>query len=205
MEQNYINKSDFKILSDFAKSIGKKLEFSEQVYKTSKPNRFPKYRNEAYIQYGLKSSSYFVCLYDSFYRDGEFSVFSGAFVPVELPLSSSFNIQKKTILDGWSSFFGKKSFKTGNRNFDSKVVITGDDTDLMTKYISNTKFQHKVLEAFNIKPTIQISLNSINASFVPELKNKSQFCIYDKQEWILEKQQIKYLLNLIEDFNKIIT
>ncbi len=204
MEQTDTNITEFEHLSEFAKSTGRILEFNKQMYNSSRPYRYPKYRQEAYIPYNLDSLSYFVSLYDSMYRTGEFLVFSGAFVPVSLPLSSNFNICQRTIFDNINSFFRKGGFKTGYKKFDSKVIVSGNDNNLMRICLSNTNFQDKVLEAFEIRPTIQISLNDINASFVPGLENKSQFCIYDKQEWFLDGTQIEKLFSLIEDFNKII-
>lgn len=203
MEQTYINDAEFKVLGEFAKSTGRKLEFNEKMYNSSSPNRFPKYRTEVYIPDGLKSPGCFVCLYDSFYREGGNSLFSGVCMPVALPLTSTFNIRNKTIVDSWNSIFGSKSFKTGNSDFDAKVVVKGNDDYIMTRYISDSKFQHLVLKCFAIKPTIQIALNEGNVSFVPQLKNKSRFCIYDKQEWFLERKHIESLFELIEDFSRI--
>ncbi|MDD4149988.1 MAG: hypothetical protein PHE33_08150 [Bacteroidales bacterium] len=204
MEQTDTNKPEFNSLNEFAKSTGRILEFKEQMYNSSRPNRYPKYRNEAYIPYNSDASSYFVCLYDSMFREGEFSVFSGTFIPVALPLTSNFSIRKRTIFDSINSVFGKKDFKTGNKKFDAKVVASGNDNHIMKIYLSNTNFQDNVLKALEIKPTIQISLNDINVSFVPGLENKSQFCIYDRQEWVLDKMQIENLFSLIEDFRKLI-
>ena len=71
------------------------------------------------------------------------------------------------------------------------MVIESDDHTSMPKYIANIKFQNLVLDSFKIRQTINISLNSIRADFIPGIKGKSQLSVYDKQGWFLEKSEKK--------------
>ena len=204
MENKYSDNKDYQTLDSFAKKTNRKLSFSEKSYNTSRPNRWPKYRTEVYIPNNETETSFFVCLYDTYYRVGEHSVFSGVFIPVSIPDSINFNIRKRTIIDKFNTLFRDNSFKTNNSDFDSKVVINGNNETIMAKYLGDVKVQRILLKSFEISQTINISLNEIKTDFVPELTNKSQIGIYDKQQWFMEKDQINKMFDLIEELRQVI-
>lgn len=204
MQDEMYNKSNFDALSAIAKETGRRIEYNEVPYKSSRAARFPIYRATAYIPFNSNGSSYYVCFWDSFEKIGENTVYSGVFVPVSFPKTLQFTIHEKNILDKFNKLFGSKSYKTGNSIFDSKAEITTNDPSKISKILHDTKIQKLILEAMKINHTINVSLNEINIDFVPALKNKSLFGIHDNQQWLLEKNQINLMFKLIEDLRKII-
>lgn len=204
MGSKYSDNKDYQTLDSFAKKTNRKLSFSEKFYKTSSSNRYPKYRTEVYIPHNENGLSFFVCLYDTFNRFGEHSVYSGTFIPVSISDSINFNIRKRTIIDKFNTLFRDNGFKTNNSYFDSKVVINGNNDSIMAKYLGNIKVQRILLKSFEISQTMNISLNKMNTDFVPELMNKSHIGIYDKQKWFMDKDQINKMFDLIEELRQII-
>ena len=204
MENKYSDNKEYQTLDSFAKKTNRKLSFSDKLYKTPRPYRYPKYRTEVYIPNNENESSFFVCRYDAFFRVGEYSEYSGTFIPVSLPDTIKFNIRKRTIIDKFNTLFRDNSFKTNNSDFDSKVVINGNNDTYMAKYLGNIKIQSILLKSFEISQTMNISLNEIKNDFVPGLKNKSQIGIYDKQKWFMDIDQINKLFEIIEELRQII-
>jgi hypothetical protein len=202
MKPDYSNNENYQILNSFAKKTNRKLEFKEESYNSSRSARFPMHRTEAYISNNGSESSYFICFYDSMYRENEHSVYSGTFVPVSVPASAKFTVRKRFFLDNINLFSKKKTYKTGNREFDSKVVIQGNNNTYLAKYLGDIKIQKIILETFNISQTIQISLNEIPNDFVPDLKDKSQIGIYNIQQWLMEENEINKLFELIEELHR---
>ena len=126
-------------------------------------------------------------------------------MPISLAETKTFNIRGKNILDKLNPFSDSKNYRTGFRDFDSKVVISGNDLPLITSFFHDKKIQNLVLQALNIKQAMKIGVNVANVEFVPGLKNKSHLCIYNSQEWFLENSQIEKLFESIEEFRKLIS
>ena len=204
MENKYSDNKDYQTLDLFAKNTNRKLTLCEKLYNSSSQNRYPKYRTEVYIPNNEAGTSFFVCLYDTLYRVGEQSLYSGVFIPVSIPDSINFSIRKSTIIDKFNTLFRDNSFKTNNSDFDSKVVINGNDDTIMAKYFGDIKVQRIILKSFEISETINISLNEMKIDFVPELRNKSYIGIYDKQKWFMDKDEINKMFGLIEELTQII-
>jgi len=204
METTDEDKTDIQILSEYAKRTGREIYYNEKPYNSSRAHRYPKFRTEIFIPNNPSETSFFACLYDTYRREGENAVFSGTFIPVSSLKTVKFIIREKNILDRLSNIFGNKSYQTGNANFDSKVVIESENHTLMPKYLGNIKFQNLVLDSFKIRKSINISLNSIRADFIPGLKGKSQLCVYDKQGWFLERSEIDKLFDIIGAMQNIV-
>ncbi len=188
-------------LKDIAKSLGREIEVNEKRYKSNRPLRHPRFRDEVYISKNEKDPNVFVSVYDSFYTNPDVTIFSGMVTPFPFSRASSFVIRKRYIFDVFSS---KRTFKTGNRSFDKQAFVQGNDRTLMAKIIGDIKFQQLVLESFQLCPTMKVSLNHKQFSFVPVLEGESQFSFYDDQKWFMDKEQIQQLFKLLEKFQSVI-
>jgi hypothetical protein len=204
MQDEMYNKSNFETLSAIAKETGRRIEYDEVPYKSSRAERFPKYRATAFIPFDSNESIYYVCFWDSFERIAENTVYSGVFMPVSLPQTLKFTIREKNIIDKFNKLFGNKSYKTGNGNFDGKTEIRTNDPSRISKILHDTKIQKLILESMTINHTIKVSLNEIQIDFVPGLKGKSLLGIHDDQQWILERNQIDKLFKIMENFRNLL-
>ena len=198
------NNRDIEILCEFAKNTNRNITFKEIPYPTSYGFRLTKYRTTVYIHNNQDESSYFICFWDPYHKIGEYTNFSGVFIPISLDRTKTFNIREKNILDKLNPFSDSKNCKTGFRDFDSKVVITGNDPPLIASFFHDKKVQNLIIQALKIKQAMWIGLNDVNVEFVPGLKNKSHFCIYNSQGWFLENSQIEKLFEIIEEIRILI-
>jgi len=190
--------NELEVLQEYAKSSGRTIKCSRKAYDSSRPSRYKKYKSEVAMPFDETRKSYFACEYDSFGKMGGESMFSGAFIPVNESQQLKLSIRKKHIFDKLAGLFGKKTIKSGNRDFDSKVIIEMGEEGTLPKFINNIKFQQLVMEAFDLRLIAKVSLNSVRADFIPELKDHSQLSINDKQSWFLKKEEIDGLFRIIE-------
>jgi len=198
MEQE---KSSIDILKEFAKRTGRNVEFSTKNhdYTIMHPVRY--HQRSLYIPNNPDQTSFFICYGDSGAPSniGESVLYSGVFIPVDLPGDSIIKIRKKDILDKLNIFKKKKYLKSGFENFDAQTTIRGNDSLSAQKIAKSRKVQENILEAFNLDESLSIGLNTVNASFVPRLKDRSLFGIYTLNGWILEEKKIEKLFEVMEN------
>jgi hypothetical protein len=203
MELKYASQDTYRALEQYAKKNGLELTFDEREYPEHfMSSRTFKYRLEASIA-STNKESFYASLYDTYHREGEETQFSGVFLPVDLSEGVSFTVKKRDEIDKVFAIFKDKSFKTKNRTFNSKVVVKGNDEVTMSKILSDLQVQKVILRAFELRPTMVISLNYLKVSFVEGLKNKSNMGIHDRQ-WFKKDKEIDVLFNLINQLNRTI-
>jgi len=196
-------KTAIEILVEFAKRTNRQVEFTEKAYPSSALHPVTYHRRTLYIPNNVSKTSYFVCFGDS-KEFGKHATFSGVFFPVEVPTSTFIEVRKKDFMDKLNPFLNKKNHTTGYRNFDSKVIITGNDPRAVYKIFDKSKIRELTLKVFDLDNGLIVSINGDEINFVPGLKGKSYFGIYSIQEWILDRSFIEKMFVLIEEFRETI-
>ena len=201
MEQE---KSSIDILKEFAKRTGRDIEFSvkDHDYAVLHPVRY--HQRSLYITNNPGQTSYFICYGDSGApaNIGEKVLYSGVFIPVDLPRDSIIKIRRKDILDKLNIFKKKKYLRSGFENFDAQATIRGSDSLSAQKIAKSRKVQENILKAFILDESLTIGLNTVNANFVPHLKNQSFLGVYSLNGWILEDKKIEQLFSIMEEIRK---
>jgi len=195
------DKSSIEILKEFARRSNRKVECSENSYPDVHPVTY--HRRTLYIPDNEFENTWFVCFHDS-KEFGEYKLFSGVFIAVDVPESTVAKVRKKDFLDKLSLKLRKQSYITGS-NFDTKAVILGNDPGKIKRIFSKSSIQQLTLEAFKIDESLIIGINEPEFDFVPALKDKSHFGIFTKREWLLDKNRIEELFGLIEKFKQHLT
>lgn len=86
-------------------------------------------------------------------------------------------MRKKDILDKLNVFNKKKFLRSGFRHFDARVTIRGNDSLSAQKLLKSRKVQDAIFEAINREESLVAGINTVNADFVPQLKDQSVFGI----------------------------
>lgn len=191
-------------LREFARKTNRSVYSDESRYPISSYRKIERYKSYAVIRDSEENNSFFVWLSDPYYALGEYSVFSGVFIPVASKYDGSFYVRKRNVLDIFNLSHLLKTFGKKRPGFLSKVVISGKGGEQATELFSGTMAGNKVLEALEISPAMRIGLNLPVVNFVPELKDKSYIAIINPQEWILEKGAIESLFKLGNELGKFV-
>lgn len=193
-----IEKSNIKILADFAKASSRSIECKEQQYPVSFFRQFPRFRSTVYIPNNSKETSYFIWFSDPYNKIGENTVYCGTFIPISFPQELKINIRKKNFLDIFNTIGKNRVVKTGINSFDSKVVFKGENSVNLKRLLTKSGIQAEILKSFEVKEFLRISINEFNLDFVPGLKGKSYLSIINQQSWFMESEIIEKLFNSIE-------
>ena len=193
------DKTAIEILTEFAKRSGRHIEFEEKPYPSAGPLHPVTYhRRRVCIPNNPKNTSYFICFGDS-KEMGEMATFSGVFVPINFPSSFKMKVRTRDLMDNLNPFPKKDIIKTGIRQFDSAVVITGDDPIKVRIFFNNRDIQKLVIRALKLDESFILAVNELNTDFVPGLKGQSHLGIYTTQEWILDSKRIEAIFTLVEE------
>ncbi len=192
-------KTTIEILCEFAEKTNREVKYTEVPYPSNSSRYGVRYLSKLYIPNNSHEKTYFVCFSDQ-KKFGELANFSGVFFPLSVSKSSKIRIRKKNILDRLNPFFKPTSkYKSGNRRFDSNIVISENDL-LTTKRILNNKESHDLIKkVFKFDERLRIAINEVNVDFVPELKGKSHFGILMFGQWLTDEKKIEKLFKYIED------
>jgi len=194
-------KSTLQILKDFAEQSGRNIKVLEEPHSSTSLHPVTYHSRKVCIPNNKKQTSYF--LYYQEPKDvSEYAMFSGVFIPIYLPSSIKIKIRKKDLLDRVNPFLKKKIYETGNQNFDSQVVITGNDKVSIKRIFGNINIQNYVLKAFEIIEGLTIAVNEVKLNFVPGFESESNLGIFSSHEWILDKYTIESLFELIEELRR---
>ena len=198
------DKSNIEILREFAKSTNRSIVDKEIPYPLTGIRTFQRYKRMIYVPNNSEKTSYFIWYSDPYAKIGYPTIFSGAFIPLSSRIKSRINIRNKTILDKLNIFSKTKSNNTGNKHFDSKVVISGNIDAAVKRLLSHARIQDQLLKALEIERFMNISLNEYKIDFVPEFKGTPYLSIINPQSWELEKNDIENLFRRIEKIRDII-
>jgi hypothetical protein len=195
-------KSAIQELSEIARRSGRELKFSEQPHKTSTAFHPVTYhRRKVYMPNKEKATCYF-CWYADSTEFGDYRLFSGAFIPWDIPRASRLRIRKKDVLDRWNPFRKTNLFKTGSHKFDGSVVFSGQDDLNVRSLILDGKFQQFVLDALEVDPAVKVGVNLVNLDFVPPLQERSHLGVFFTQLWEFNPERIEQLFALMERFRE---
>lgn len=191
--------SNIDSLKKVAKSSHRTLNFKEIPY--PKPaigtGQFQKFKRWAYMEDQPGYSNYFAWFSDHYSKVGEFQVFCGAFIPIDIPKSVKINIRERNILDKLNPF-ENKGILTGYDHFDAQVIITSNSESEAKRLLSKARLQNAILEALNINSILQVSINEVKVDFVTPLEGQSHLSIVNPQTWFVERDEIESLLKAME-------
>ncbi len=186
------------ILKVFAKNTGRSFEFKEEPHPSADMiSKITYHRRYLYIPENSNNSCYFVCFADS-KEMGPKALFSGVFMPFDVPKTTTLDVRKKDILDKLNPFGKKNICKTGTPTFDTQYQISSNDHTAVKRIFQNRGIQNLVADAFKLDGVIQVGINDVDVEFVPGLKGKSQLGIYTRQEWITDERMIEKMFGLME-------
>lgn len=188
------DKSSIEILREYARRTNRKVEYSEKSYPDVHPITF--HRRTLYIPNNEFESSYFVCFHDS-KAMGEYKLYSGAFITIDVPVTLTARIRRKDWIDKMNPKIKRQTLSIDN-TFDTKLLLTGNDQSRIKKIFSNNTVRGIILKAFELEEVLYMGINTCEIDFVPGLKGKSNFGIYTTQKWILERDMIERLFFTVE-------
>jgi len=199
------DKSNIDILEEFARSTNREIIHKEIPFPLTGIRTFRKFKKYVYVPYDkLERDNFFIWYSNPYARVGNYTVFSGAFIPISSRVKSKISIRSKNILDKVNVFSQSRHNKIGSESFDSKVVISGDIDSAAKKLLSQSRIQSQLLKALGIATFTTISINEFDIDFVPELKGKSYLSIINPQSWELEKTGIDKIFRQMEKIRNII-
>jgi len=197
-------KSNIEILQEFATNTNRKINFKEEQYPISVYRKIPRYRRSVIIPNNSNETSYYILYGDPYNKIGEYTVFCGVYFPIDIPLTIKLNFRQKDILDKLNPFLSKKIIKTENWVFDSKVITTGKDLKIIQHLFKDDKLCSLMIEAFKMNVLLNFSINETNVDFVTNLEGKSHFCLYNRQQWILEDSIIEKWFEITENIRELL-
>jgi len=198
------DKSDIKILREFAKSTNRAIVVRELPYPKSGIGIIQKMKRTVYVPNNPEKKSFFLWFNDPYYKIGQTTVFSGAFIPISSRIKSKLNIRKRNILDKLKILSKTKTIKIGNDYFDSRVVISGDLDMESKRFLSQSRIQKQILKALKIESNTLISINEYKIDFVPELNHSPYLSIINRYGWDIDKNKIEIIFNQIEKIRDVI-
>ena len=205
MEQE---KSSSEILKAFANKSGRSIHYIKSPYEESYEHWVKRvwYQRKIYIPNNSSSSSFYVSYADakSVNLNSENVLYSGVFIPLNLPLTAKISIRKKDILDKINIFNRNKFLKSGFGHFDAKTTIRGNDTLSAQKLLKSRKVQDTILAAFHKEESLVAGVNIADTDFVPSLKKQSVLGIYSVSGWIFDAELIEFLFERMEKIRKIV-
>ncbi len=153
-------KSNIDILEEFARSTNREIVHKKNAYPLTGVRTFRRYKQYIYIPYNnLERDVFFIWFSDPYASVGNYTVFSGAFIPISTRVKSKLNIRSKNVLDKVKLFSKSKAIKIGSDNFDSKVVISGVVDSAAKRLLSQAKIQDQLLKALKMPDFMNISIN----------------------------------------------
>ncbi len=194
-------------LEEFARLSGRVLNYSKKTYPLSSYRKFERFKTTAWMPCNPEAPEkgpVFVWLSDPYYMAGEYTSFSGVFMPLDIqsprPLDGSLVIRKKYFFDKISLFSRKNEDANDlSRNFTSQVVITGDYNPSLYQPLKDQSIQSKLIDVLNISDILRICINQYDIDFVPSLQNHSTLGFVNRQEWITDKTTLNKMIGLAND------
>ena len=196
------DKSDIEILKEFAKSTNRTIAVTELPYPRTGIRTTQKYKRMVSIPNNSENTSFFIWFNDAYSKIGQQVIFSGAFIPISSKIKSKIYIRNSFIFDKINFF--SKAIKLGNRNFDSKVTISGEMDAETKRLLSHSRLQYQITKALEIESYTCISINEFKINFVPELNHTSYFSIINRNGWDIDKNTIENTFTRIEKIRDII-
>lgn len=195
MTSNNSEKSPLEILKDFACNTGRRIETFEDRLSSTSLFTLQQTKRTAIMQNSLQDDLCF-CWYNHPKSFSDFSMYSGVFLTSKIPEHIKFIIRKKNFFDRLIPASHHKRFKTGDFEFDSKFMITGQNLQNIPAVLKNLKVQNLISEIIETDLRIQISFNSFFPDFEHFKNKKNLIGIFIKDFWILEIEVIERIIQL---------
>ena len=106
-------------------------------------------------------------------------------------------------MDKLNLFVSKDIIKSENREFDSNVVITGQDSKITHNIYFDRELQNIIMATLKMNFLPIFSINETNVDFVPNLKGQSHFSILNPQTWILDDSTIEAWFEIMAKIRRI--
>ena len=200
--------SSSKILKEFADKTQRSFHYVKSPYEETYEHWVKRvwHQRKIYIPNSSKGSSFFVSYADakSVNLNSENALYSGVFIPVNLPSIAKISIRKKDILDKINVFSKNQFLKSGFGHFDKRATIRGNDTLSAQKLLKSRKIQDAILESFLKEESLVAGVNKADTDFVTPLKNQSVLGIYSISGWIFDPELIEFLFERLEKIKKLL-
>lgn len=190
-------KSSIQKLEEFAKRSGRHIETDVKVYPSNALQPVAYHIRNVCIPNNAHRSTYFASFSDTRRMDGR-ATYSGVFFPIDVYKDTNIRVRPKHIIDKLNFFDRNKGYKTGFQSFDSKVVFEEFYNVGGSKIFTNRKVQDVILRAMDFDIRLRVGVNCVNLDFIPELKGKSHFGIYTRQDWFVNPEKIEILFEFAE-------
>lgn len=129
------------------------------------------------------------------------AIYSGVFIPVDVPKKALVHIRKKTIFDKLKLPNLRKTEKFNNRKLDKKLLLNGEQIDRAIKIIHDQKIQHEILNFMIKNPRYRVIINDFDMSYIPEFSTKSYLGLV-RIDWECDEENIENLFSEIKQFEK---
>jgi len=130
----------------------------------------------------------------------ENELYFGTFFPLSMPKEKNLSIRKRYFFDIFN-IFRKELLKLNNKDFDSQIIMNGNDENIVKEYLSDYSIQTLILDSLNLTDAIIVGFNCVQIDFVPEFQDKSNFGIFTRLKWFTDNELIEKFFMKIEKFN----
>lgn len=195
-----MEKTNIELLQEYAKSSKRNITIKEMTYPKANGfvHNFIRYKRTAFTPINALERSFLLWFYDYHVPVAYDAVYCGIFIPISIPKEVKIYIRSKTIIHKLQLFGRSKYLKTGSSSFDSKVLITTNNSHETKKLLSKSKIQKAILKALSLDPALCVSVNEKDVDFVPQLKGESYISILRPGFWYVEKKEIESLFRAAE-------
>ncbi len=198
-----MKQSSLEKLQAFAKKTGRQIVFTEEQYPLSSYRQIPRYKRTAYIPNDETNQLFFVLFSDPYHTVGEYTIFCGIYFKTNISKNVKLNFRPKNIVDKLNPFLSGKTLKFNERLIDSKLVTTGNNEAVISRYFRNSELQRLMMKSFDTDMFLNFSVNETPVDFVPELKDASHFALVNPQEWVFDERIIESWFHTMEQIQTI--
>lgn len=183
------------ILKEYAKKTGRDYVTQDEVRRTGPIAVTYQHGRKIYFKNALNQPEIFVAYSDLKGFDYQ-RLFSGVLLPINIPTDVELFVGLKF---GPQIFSSKALTKTGNRLFDKKIKITGNNDFYAAKIFGNPRIQQAILQFLKKHQDNRVMVNKLKMEFIKPLENKSYIGVFSKK-WITESNEIEELFDFIQTF-----
>jgi hypothetical protein len=183
------------ILKEYAKKTGREYETHDEVHRMGTFHFSYQHGRKIYFKNRVDAPEIFIA-YSNPKAFGFQFLFSGVMIPIDIPTNIELFVGPKV---GPQIFSSKPIAKTGNRAFDKKYKITGNDDFYAAKILGKQQIQTSLSEFFKNNQDYRLIVNQLNMDFVTPLKDKSFIGLFCKR-WETKSEKIEQLFEQIQDF-----
>ena len=129
------------------------------------------------------------------------AIFSGVFIPVDVPKKAHAHIRTKTIFDTINIPNLRKTAKFNNKKLDKKLLISGEQIERANKILHDQKTQHEILGFMKKNALYRVIINDFDMSYIPAFQTSSYLGLV-RTDWEVDGAKIEQLFEDIKQFEK---